>query len=157
MAIPRNSGAKPVKKAVAKKSSVPAKKTAAKKPAVKKAVASKTVKKNVVVRGPEGPSNRGGPGSPGKNMSKGAMNPVSMDKAYNAHKKTITTTRAEIKQLYEAMNNNPLGRVFKGQFGKYDGEITKRENMLMDLRKQDNQFMKNGYRPLLSEVKRKKR
>lgn len=104
-----------------------------KKPAVKK---SATTPKSTV---------RGGPGAAGKNVSKGMRNPTSTDKAFNAHKKAIEKARGTYAGLKKAQMADPIGRVAKGEFGKYDKQFKELDKVFQKLTKDDNYFQSSGY------------
>jgi hypothetical protein len=91
------------------------------------------------------PVTRGGPGAPGKNVSKGARNPTSTDKAFNAHKKAIEQARATYDGLKRAQMSDPLGRALKGGFGKYDKKFKELDAVFQKLTKDDNYFQSSGY------------
>jgi hypothetical protein len=112
----------PMKKPVAKKTAVKPKTSATSKPTV-----------------------RGGPGVAGKNVSKGARNPTSTDKAYNAHKKAIERARATYDGLKRAQTADPIGRALKGGFGKYDKQFKELDKVFQKLTKDDNYFQSSGY------------
>jgi hypothetical protein len=91
------------------------------------------------------PTVRGGPGTAGKNVSKGARNPTSTDKAFNAHKKAIEQARATYDGLKRAQTSDPLGRALKGGFGKYDKKFKELDAVFQKLTKDDNYFQSSGY------------
>jgi hypothetical protein len=91
------------------------------------------------------PVTRGGPGAGGKNVSKGARNPTSTDKAFKAHKKAIENARATYDGLKRAQTSDPLGRVLKGGFGKYDKKFKELDAVFQKLTKDDNYFQSSGY------------
>ena len=110
-----------------------------KKPAVK---ASASPKKSTTT--PK-PTVRGGAGTASKNVSKGARNPTSTDKAFNAHKKAIEKARGTYDGLKKAQMADPLGRALSGKFGKYDKQFKELDKVFVKLTKDDNYFQGSGY------------
>ena len=113
------------------------------KPAKKSAVtASASPKKSTTT---SKPTVRGGPGAAGKNVSKGARNPTSTDKAFAAHKKAIEQARATYDGLKRAQMSDPIGRALSGGFGKYDKKFKELDAVFTKLTKDDNYFQSSGY------------
>jgi len=122
----------------------------AKKPAVK---ASASPKKSTTT--PK-TTTRGGPGAPGKNVSKGALNPASSDKAFQAHKKAIADARAQYKEIDRLYQANPLGRLFSGNLNQYNKDFAEVESTLKKLQSADKSFVKAGYKPQFATPGNKK-
>lgn len=111
---------------------------------MKKSVAKKTAVKPRTSTTSK-PTVRGGPGVAGKNVSKQARNPTSTDKAFNAHKKAIEQARGTYASLKKAQMDNPLGRIAKGEFGKYDKKFNELDKVFQKLTYDDNYFQSSGY------------
>lgn len=105
----------------------------------------KTVAKPKASTSAQKVSPRGGPGAAGKNVSKGARNPTSTDKAFNAHKKAIEQARATYDGLKRAQMADPIGRALTGGFGKYDKKFKELDKVFTKLTKDDNYFQSSGY------------